>query len=120
MSTPAIVGNPLREPRIIFRRYAIIAIAAALVLALGKYTIVEETDWERMGSAAEIASTTLDFLPDLAFFPETFLPLLETLLIALWVTTLAVILAIPVAYLAPRNPPPPAWITHRLGRRPVS
>ena len=116
MSTPAIVGNPLREPRVILRRYTIIAIATAAVLALGKYTIVEETDWERMGSAAEIVSTTLDFLPDLAFFPQTFLPLLETLLIALWGTVLAVIMAIPVAYLAARNITPHPWITYPLGR----
>lgn len=98
------------------RRYAIIAAATLVVLAMGKHVFVDETDWERMGTASEIARTALFFLPDMTFFPKTILPLLETLLIAFWGTAIAMILAVPVAFLAARNITPFRPITYPLGR----
>ena len=111
-----VVGNPLREPKSVLKRYAVIAVATIVVLAMGKHVIIDGTDWARMGSAGELLDTALLFLPDLAFFPQTVLPLLETLLIALWGTMLAVIMAVPVAYLAARNVTPLPWLTYPLGR----
>lgn len=114
--TIAITGNPLREPKVIFRRYLTFGIAAAIVLAIGKDIIIDETDWERMGALQEMTKTALFFLPELSFFPKTVLPLLETLLMALWGTLLAMVVSIPVAFLAARNITPMPWITYPLGR----
>lgn len=111
-----VVGNPLRERKTVLKRYAVIAVATIVALAMGKHVIIDNTDWARMGSAGEILDTALGFLPDVAFFPQTVLPLLETLLIALWGTTLAVIMAVPVACLAAHNITPLPWLTYPLGR----
>jgi phosphonate transport system permease protein len=112
----AIVGNPLREPKVIFRRYLTFAVAAAFVLAVANDIIINETDWARMGTLQEMVKTALFFTPELSFFPQTVLPLLETLLIALWGTTLDVVLSFPVAYLAAHNITPLPWVTYPLGR----
>ena len=114
--TTAAVRNPLREPRDIFRRYAIFGAAALFVLFVGKHIIIDETDWARMGSLPEMLKTAAFFLPEWSFFPATVLPLLETLLIAIWGTVLAVVLSLPIAYLAARNITPLPWITYPLGR----
>ncbi len=116
MSSITITGNPLREPRDVYRRYAIFGIASLIVLAIAKDIVIDETDWERMGTITEMVETTLYFVPDWSFFPETVIPLLETLLIALWGTILAVVVSLPVAYLAARNITPLPWITYPLGR----
>jgi len=60
--------------------------------------------------------TALFFVPEWSFFPKTVLPLLETLLIAIWGTILAVVVSVPIAYLAARNITPLPWITYPLGR----
>jgi len=116
MSETATITNPLRQPRDIFRRYTIFGICAVVVVIIGKHLIIDEMDWARTGSVQEMIKTAAFFLPEWSFFPKTVLPLLETLLIALWGTTLAIVLAIPIAYLAARNITPFPWITYPLGR----
>lgn len=116
MSAAHAVRNPLREPRAILRRYVLITAGLLVVSAMVKDIIIDEVDWVRLGTPAEILHTMLFFVPDLAFFPEIVLPLLETLLIALWGTLLAVVMAVPVAYLAARNITPNSWITYPVGR----
>ncbi|MBO6949444.1 MAG: phosphonate ABC transporter, permease protein PhnE [Rhodospirillales bacterium] len=116
MTNAAITGNPLRDPKKIARKYISIAIFAVIVLYIGKIIILDGTDWERLGSVEEVIKTVLFFVPDFAFFPETVVPLLETLLIAFWGTALAVILCLPIAYMAARNVTPFPWITYPLGR----
>jgi phosphonate transport system permease protein len=107
--------NPLHNRRAIIRAAAIILVASLVVLAMGKHILVDETDWSRMGGGV-ILKTTLSFVPDLAFFPKTILPLLETLLIAFWGTALAVVMAAPVAYFAAKNVTPHYPATYALGR----
>ena len=116
MSGARVVRNPLREPRFVLRRYTIIAVALLVVVAIIKDIIVDETDWGRMGTPAEILETASYFLPDMKFLPKIIVPLLETLLIALWGTGLGVVLALPVAYLAARNVTLHPWFTYPLGR----
>jgi phosphonate transport system permease protein len=110
------IANPLREPKETFRRYAIFGLCAIIVLAVGKDIIIDKTDWERMGTLQEMIKTALFFVPEWSFFPKTILPLLETLLIAIWGTILAVVVSVPIAYLAARNITPLPWITYPLGR----
>lgn len=109
-------GNPLRERRVLTKRYCRYALAATLLSAMAYHIFVVETDWARMGGIGDILSTTAEFLPDLAFFPVIVAPLFETLLIAFWGTALASVIAMPVAYLAARNVTPYFPITYPLGR----
>ncbi|MCG8543661.1 MAG: hypothetical protein MJE12_05565, partial [Alphaproteobacteria bacterium] len=95
--------NPLRERRVLLKRYGRNALAALLLAAMGYHIFVVETDWARMGGLGDVLSTTAEFLPDMAFFPVIIDPLFETLLIAFWGTVLATVVAMPVAYLAARN-----------------
>jgi phosphonate transport system permease protein len=87
-----------------------------IVVYIGDTIIIEGTDWERMGSFEEVVKTMLYFLPDLSFFPQTVVPLLETLLIAFWGTVLAIVFCLPIAFLAARNITPLPWLTYPLGR----
>jgi phosphonate transport system permease protein len=109
-------GNPLRERSVILKRYGWNALAGILLAAMAYHIFVVETDWARMGGLADILSTTAEFLPNLAFFPIILEPLFETLLIAFWGTTLATVIAMPVAYIAARNVTPFYPITYPLGR----
>ncbi len=108
--------NPLRERRVLIRRYGRNALIAALLAAMAYHILVVETDWARMGGLADVLSAAAEFLPNLAFFPAILEPLLETLLIAFWGTTMATLLAMPVAYLAARNVSPLYPATYLVGR----
>ncbi len=108
--------NPLRERHVIVWRYARYAVAGSLLLAMAYHLIIVETDWARMGGITEILSTTAEFFPDLTFFPIILEPLLETLLIAFWGTTMATLLAMPVAYIAARNVTPFYPVAYLVGR----
>ena len=108
--------NPLRERRVVLRRYARNIVAGILLCAMGYHILVIETDWARVGGIADILSTTAEFLPNLAFLPIILEPLLETLLIAFWGTTIATVIAMPVAYFAARNVTPYYPITYPLAR----
>lgn len=108
--------NPLRERRTIVRRYVRNVLIGIALLAMAYHIFVVETDWVRMGGLGDILSTTAEFFPNLAFFPTILEPLLETLLIAFWGTTIATFVALPVAYLAARNVTPYYPVTYPLGR----
>lgn len=110
------LGNPLRERSVVLKRYGWNALAGVLLAAMAYHIFVLETDWARMGGLGDILSTTAEFLPNLSFFPIIIEPLFETLLIAFWGTTLATVVAMPVAYLAARNVTPYYRITYPLGR----
>ncbi|MBT6609181.1 MAG: ABC transporter permease subunit, partial [Rhodospirillaceae bacterium] len=114
--TDAAIANPLRDPKETFRRYTIFGVCAVFLLVIGKDIIIDETDWARMGTLAEMVKTALFFVPEWSFFPQTVGPLLETLLIALWGTILAVTVSVPIAYLAARNITPFPVLTYPLGR----
>jgi phosphonate transport system permease protein len=115
VSAATTFDTPLRNRRAMIRAAAIILVATLAVLAMGKHILIDGTDWSRTGGAV-ILKTVLYFVPDLAFFPKTVLPLLETLLIAFWGTTLAIVMAVPVAYLAAKNITPHYPATYALGR----
>jgi len=116
MTDMVVTGNPLREPKKIAQKYFAIAMFAVIVVYIADVIIIDGTDWARMGSLDEVINTMLFFVPDFSFFPQTIVPLLETLLIAFWGTALAVVFSLPVAYLAARNITPVPWLTYPLGR----
>ena len=108
--------NPLRERRVVVRRYVRNAIFAVLLALMGWHIFVASTDWTRIGGLANVLSTTAEFLPNLGFVPHVLKPLLETLLIAFWGTVIAASVAMPVAYLSARNVTPFYPATYLLGR----
>ena len=108
--------NPLRERRVIFRRYGRNALIAVLLSMMAYHIIVVETDWVRMGGIREIISTAAEFWPNPAFIPIIIDPLLETLLIAFWGTVLATVFAMPVAYISARNTSPFYPVVYLFGR----
>ena len=108
--------NPLRERRDVVRRYAIYAGVAIAVLAMSAHLLVIGTDWSRMGSPSQIADTILSLAPNLAYIPKIVRPLFETALMAFWGTLLAVLMSIPVAYLAATTTTPSMLVTFPIGR----
>ena len=116
MLDAASVENPLRPRRVILRNYTIYLAVTLAVLAIVQEIVIVKTDWERMGTAAELLREALSFLPNLAFMSEVLLPLLETLLMAIWGTFLAVVMSIPVSYLAAKNISPFYPLVYIFGR----
>lgn len=108
--------NPLRERRVIFRRYGRNALIAVLLSMMAYHIIVVETDWVRMGGIREIILTAAEFWPNPAFIPIIIDPLFETLLIAFWGTVLATVFAMPVAYISARNTSPFYPVVYLFGR----
>ena len=109
-------GNPLRPRSLIARRYALYLTATIAVCAMTFHVFFHGTDWGRFGGLASFAREVGRFLPDLTFLPHVVGPLLETLLMAFWGTFLAMILSVPVAWLAARNITPFYPATYALGR----
>lgn len=108
--------NPLRESGDILRRYAIYATFTVVVLAMSVDLLVISTDWSRMGSPSQIADTILSLAPDLGYIPKILIPLFETALMAFWGTLLAVLMSIPIAYLAATTTTPSMLLTFPIGR----
>lgn len=76
-----------------------------------------KTDWSRMASLKQMAITISRFFPpNLSFVLTLLRPTIETFMIAVLGTLLAVILSIPVSFLAARNITPYFPITYPIGR----
>lgn len=109
-------GNPLRDRGALFKRYVLYAVVVCATGAMTVHLMVFETDWGRMGSFADVFGVILSLAPNLSFMPKIVGPLLQTLLMAFWGTLLAVLLSIPVSYLAASNITPHIMLTYPLGR----
>ncbi len=72
--TQTIVDNPLREMRVVARRYVLYSLVAFIVLGMSYHLLVVETDWARMGSIGEIADNASSLLPNLSFVPKIIAP----------------------------------------------
>jgi len=80
-------------------------------------TVIVNTDWERMGSLADLGRSVGMFFPvDWYLFTLLPIPILETLMIATLGTGIAVILSMPVAWFAARNTSPFFPVTYPIGR----
>ena len=119
MASPLATGtieNPLRERGEVLRRYAVYSVAGILVASMSFHLLVIGTDWSRMGSPGQIADTVISLVPNLTFVPKILGPLFETALMAFWGTLLAVVMSIPVAYLAATTTTPSMILTFPIGR----
>jgi len=89
----------------------------ALVLWSVNVTIIEDTDWERMGSLGEVlASAGRFFGIDFSLIPNLFEPAIETFMISCLGTLLGVTICIPATWFGALNITPFKPITYPIGR----
>lgn len=89
----------------------------ALVVWSVQVTVVDDTDWERMGSFAQVMETAGQFIGlDFALFADLLHPTLETLMIACLGTLLGVVICIPAAWFGALNITPFKPVTYPLAR----
>lgn len=94
---------------------------ATIVLALVAWsvdtTIIDDTDWARMGSFAEVLRSASRFAGiDWELFPELIGPAIETFMIACLGTLLGVIICIPVVWFGALNITPFKPVTYPIAR----
>ncbi len=100
-----------------FTRYCLYTAAFILILWSINSTIIKDTDWDRIGGIASVINAVGKFLPpDVSLIPNLIEPALETFMIACLGTGIAIILAIPVAWLAALNITPSKAIGYPIGR----
>ncbi len=92
-------------------------VVAALVAWSIDVTVIEDTDWERMGSLANVLASLDRFLRiDWALFPSLLKPAIETFMIASLGTLLGVVICIPAVWFGALNITPFKPITYPLAR----
>ncbi len=98
-------------------RYSLYVSALVLILFSIRTTIIEDTDWERIGSFREVLNAVGRFFPpDWAVVNGLIGPTVETLMIATLGTLLAVMATIPTAWMAARNITPMGRFSYLIGR----
>ncbi len=95
----------------------IVLALVALVAWSVDVTIVQDTDWERMGSLANVLESAGRFVAiDWSLFPDLVEPTIETFMIACLGTLLGVLICIPVAWFGALNITPFKPVTYPLAR----
>lgn len=96
---------------------AVYLVLLALMVWSVEVTIIEDTDWERLGGFGKVWEATKKFIGlDLALFPNLIKPAIETLMIACIGTLLGVIICIPAAWFGALNITPYKPVTYPLAR----
>lgn len=105
------------------RRQSRYVIAGAYVVLLGlviwsiDVTVVQDTDWERIGSVAKVWEAINRFIGiDVELFTNLLVPTLETLLIACLGTFMGLLLCIPAAWFGAMNITPYKPVTYPAAR----
>ena len=92
-------------------------ILIAMVLWSVKVTIIEDTDWERMGSIGQVLTSAGGFMGiDFSLVPNLLVPAIETFMISCLGTLLGVIICVPATWFGARNITPFKPITYPIGR----
>jgi phosphonate transport system permease protein len=95
----------------------IVSVIVALVIWSVNVTIIEDTDWARMGSLGAVLEAVNRFIGvDFSLFKDLIRPTIETFMIACLGTLLGVIICIPAAWFGAMNITPYAPITYPLAR----
>jgi phosphonate transport system permease protein len=88
-----------------------------LVLWSIQATIIDDTDWERIGSLSEIGESVAHFIGiDLGLIPSLLGPTIETFMIACIGTLIGLVICIPVIWFGALNVTPFKPITYPLAR----
>ncbi len=94
--------------------YALLLIVVAWSI---KVTVIEDTDWERMGSVGKVMEAANRFFGiDFSLFPSLIGPTIETLMMACLGTLLGVFLCLPAAWFGALNITPYKPVTYPLAR----
>ena len=98
-------------------RFVLFLIALVLVMWSIQVTVIEDTDWERIGSVSQIMADVSRFIGiDFQLIPNLLGPALETFMIATMGTLLGVIICIPAIWFGAVNVTPVKLITYPLAR----
>lgn len=107
--------NNRRSGRI--KQALVYLVVVALVILSVKTTIIDDTDWERLGSFSDILSSIGEFLlVDWSLVPHLWQPALETILVATLGTLLGVITCIPAIWFGAMNISPFPPVTYPIAR----
>jgi len=113
----AVVGVMAARRQRRISRLLFLAVVLAMVVWSVNTTIVQDTDWERMGSFGQVMESAGRFVGvDWGLFPDLIKPAIETFMIACLGTLLGVLLCIPVAWMGARNVTPLKPITYPVAR----
>ena len=113
--TSQIILGRRRVKRVIMA--AIYLVLLTLVVWSVKVTVIEDTDWERLGGFGKVWEATNRFIGlDMALFPNLIEPAIETLMIACLGTLLGVLICIPAAWFGALNITPFKPVTYPLAR----
>ena len=100
-----------------YAKGAFFALLLIMVVWSIKVTVIEDTDWQRIGSLGKVFEAANRFIGiDISLFPSLIGPTIETLMIACLGTLLGVILCIPAAWFGAHNITPYKPITYPLAR----
>jgi phosphonate transport system permease protein len=89
----------------------------ALIAWSVQVTVIDDTDWERMGSLGQVLETANRFIGlDIGLFADLLKPTIETLMIACLGTLLGLFLCIPAAWFGAMNITPYKPVTYPLAR----
>lgn len=114
ITVQGILGRQRAKRRIMGVIYLILL---ALVVWSIQVTVIEDTDWERLGGLSNVLKAANRFIGlDMALFPNLLKPAIETLMIACLGTLLGVILCVPAAWFGALNITPFKPITYPLAR----
>ncbi len=95
----------------------IYALAGLIVIVSIQSTIIVDTDWDRIGSLAQIFKSVRRFVGiDTNLITQLFIPTVETFMMACLGTLLGVIVALPVIWFSAKNITPFFPITFVIGR----
>lgn len=98
-------------------RYCFYTLLFLLVIWSIKITIIDDTDWDRIGNIGSVFRSMARFFPpDLSLIKYLFRPTVETFMMAFLGTIIAVILSLPVVWLGARNVTPGSYMTYGIGR----
>lgn len=114
VTVQGILGRQREKRRIMGAIYLILF---TLVVWSIQVTIIEDTDWERLGGLSNVLKAANRFVGlDMALFPNLLGPAIETLMIACLGTLLGVIICVPAAWFGALNITPFKPVTYPLAR----
>lgn len=103
--------------RIRLLRSGIYVIVLAIALFSIKTTIIDDTDWERLGSLGEILETAGEFIGvDWKLFPSLLEPAIETIMVATLGTLLGLVFCVPAIWFGALNITPLPMVTYPIAR----
>ena len=92
-------------------------ILLALIAWSIKTTVIDDTDWDRIGSVADVGKSISHFIGiDFSLIPNLLIPAIETFMIACLGTLLGLVICIPAIWFGALNVTPFKSVTYPLAR----